>query len=409
VSLLAAKKKDEKASDIELSPDLLELLAKFQEIELQDFEMEVADLEIWLESGAIPRQIMPKLKVAPSLKAKPTELMTAQFAPPIETYAGKIVEVKLGATRGEGGTRGRSIIIGGETAPAFYTFERPILHPPVVALDVFDMEVPLSKAVKMHVKDVVGDPAAWAKLSVEKFGADMVTVHLISIDPLLKNATPKEAVKTIEEVAQAVDVPLMIGGCGDAAKDADVFAEITETFGGERFLMSSITRDMDVERCAKFVKKNGHVALSFTPMDLNLARELNRRLYDFLGKEDIVMDLTTAALGYGLDYAFTNMERARLAGLMGDVELAHPMSSGTTNAWAAREAWLKMAPEWEPRELRGPLWELITALTLLLTGVDLFMMMHPAAVKTLKDVTARLVSGKKADACKFVDWVSLKP
>jgi acetyl-CoA decarbonylase/synthase complex subunit delta len=409
VNPLAAKKKDEDASGIKLSRDLLELLAKFQEIELEDFEMEVADLELWLESGAIPGQVMPKLKVAPPLKAKPTELMTAQFAPPIETYAGKIVEVKLGATRGEGGTRGRSIIIGGETAPAFYTFERPILHPPAVTIDVFDMEVPLSKAVKMHVKDVVGDPAAWAKLAVEKFGADMVTVHLISIDPLLKNATPKEAVKTVEEVAQAVDVPLMIGGCGDAVKDADVFAKITETFAGERFLMSSITRDMDVERCAKFVKKNGQVALSFTPMDLNLARELNRRLYDFLGKEDIVMDLTTAALGYGLDYAFTNMERARLAGLMGDVELAHPMSSGTTNAWAAREAWLKMPPEWEPRELRGPLWELTTALTLLLTGVDLFMMMHPAAVKTLKDVTARLISGEKADACKFMDWVSMKP
>jgi len=109
-----------------------------------------------------------------------------------------------------------------------------------------------------------------------------------------------------------------------------------------------------------------------------------------------------------LDYAFTNMERARLAGLMGDAELAHPMSSGTTNAWAAREAWLKMAPEWEPRELRGPLWEVTTALTLLLAGVDLFMMMHPAAVKTLKGVTAQLVSGKKADATKFAEWVSLK-
>jgi acetyl-CoA decarbonylase/synthase complex subunit delta len=340
---------------------------------------------------------------------KPSKLITAQFAPPTETYAGKIVEVKLGATRGEGGTRGKSIVIGGEEAPAFYTFERPMPHPPVVAIDVFDMEVPLSKAVKMHVRDVVGDPAAWAKLAVEKFGADMVTVHLISIDPLLKDASPKAAVKTVEEVAQAVDVPLVIGGCGDPVKDADVFAEITETFAGERFLISSITREMDVERCAKFVKKNGHVALSFTPMDLNLARELNRRLYDFLGKEDIVMDLTTAALGYGLDYAFTNMERARLAGLMGDAELAHPMSSGTTNAWAAREAWLKMAPEWEPRELRGPLWEVITALTLLLAGVDLFMMMHPAAVKTLKDVAAKLVSGKKADARKFLDWVTLKP
>jgi acetyl-CoA decarbonylase/synthase complex subunit delta len=409
VSLLAGKKKKDEDLGINFSPDLLELLAKFQEIELEDFELEAADLELWLESGALPRQIMPPLKVPPALKAKPTELMTAQFVPPVETYLGKIVEVKLGATKGEGGTRGRSLIIGGETSPAFYTFERPTLHPPVVTLDIFDMEVPLSKAVKMHVKDVIGDPAAWAKLAVEKFGADMVTVHLISIDPLLKDATPKDAVKTVEEVTQAVDVPLVIGGCGDPVKDADVFAEIAETFAGERFLMSSITQDMDVERCAKFVKKNGHVALAFTPMDLNLARELNRRLYDFLGKEDIVMDLTTAALGYGLDYAFTNMERARLAGLMGDVELAHPMSSGTTNAWAAREAWLKMAPEWEPRELRGPLWEVTTALTLLLTGVDLFMMMHPAAVKTLKEVAGHLVSGKKADACKFVDWVSLKP
>ena len=406
---MAGKKKKDENGGINFSPDLLDLLAKFQEIELEDFELEAANLELWLQSGALPSQVMPRLKGIPALKGKPAELMKEQFVPPVETYPGKIVEVKLGATKGEGGTRGRSIIIGGETAPAFYTFERPVVHPPVVTLDVFDMEVPLSKAVKMHVKDVIGDPAAWAKLAVEKFGADMVTVHLISIDPLLKDAKPKEAAKTVEEVLQAVDVPLVIGGCGDPVKDAEVFAEIAETFAGERFLISSITQDMDVERCAKFVKKNGHVALSFTPMDLNLARELNRRLYDFLDKEDIVIDLTTAALGYGLDYAFTNMERARLAGLMGDVELAHPMSSGTTNAWAAREAWMKMAPQWEPRELRGPLWEVTTALTLLLAGVDLFMMMHPAAVKTLKEVTGQLVSGKKADASQFADWVSLKP
>ncbi len=408
---MTAPKKDEKALGLNLSPDLLELLAKFQEIELQDFELEVKNLELWLESGAVmPRMAMPQAKAAPTLKpGKPTELLQVPFVPPVETYSGTITEVKLGATRGEGGTRGRSIIVGGETSPAFYSFERPMVHPPVITLDVFDMEVPLSKAVKMHVKEVVGDPAAWAKLAVEKFDADMVTVHLISIDPLLKDAKPKDACKTVEKVLQAVDVPLVIGGCGDPVKDADVFAEITETFAGERFLMSSITRDMDVERCAKFVKKNGHAALSFTPMDLNLARELNRRLYDFMDREDIVMDLTTAALGYGLDYAFTNMERARMGGLMGDVELAHPMSSGTTNAWAAREAWLKMSAEWEPRELRGPLWEVTTALTLALAGVDLFMMMHPAAVKTLKDVTAKLVGGKKADACKFLDWVTVKP
>ena len=398
--------KKEENSGISLSPDILDLLAKFQEIEIEDFELEVGELELRFEPG-MARRILPKL-LKKGLAAKPTTILNTEFFPPINSYSGKITEVKLGATKNEGGSRGRSIVVGGETSPAFYSFETKMPHPPVLTLDVFDMKVPLSKAVKMHVKEVVDDPAAWAKLAVNKFGADMVTVHLISIDPLLKDATPKDAVKTVEEIAQAVDVPLVIGGCGDPIKDADVFEEIAETFAGERFLISSITQDMDVERCAKFVKKNGHAALSFTPMDLNLARELNRRLYDFLDKKDIVMDLTTAALGYGLDYAFTNMERARLAGLMGDTELAHPMSSGTTNAWAAREAWLKMSEEWEPRELRGPLWELTTALTLLLAGVDLFMMMHPAAVKTLKDIIKNLTLGKKADAEKYLNWISIK-
>jgi len=398
--------KKEDNSGISLNPDILDLLAKFQEIEIEDFELEVGEMELRFEPG-MARKLLPKLLAKSSL-SKPVNILKTDFLPPIQSYSGKIAEVKLGATKSEGGSRGRSLVIGGETSPAFYNFETKMPHPPVLTLDVFDMKVPLSKAVKMHVREVVDDPAAWAKLAVEKFGADMITVHLISIDPLLKDATPKDAVKTVEAILQAVDVPLVIGGCGDPIKDADVFEEIAETFSGERFLISSITQDMDVERCAKFVKKNGHAALSFTPMDLNLARELNRRMYDFLDKKDIVMDLTTAALGYGLDYAFTNMERARLAGLLGDTELAHPMSSGTTNAWAAREAWLKMSQEWEPRELRGPLWELTTALTLLLAGVDLFMMMHPAAVKTLKDIVKNLTAGKKADPEKYLNWLSIK-
>jgi acetyl-CoA decarbonylase/synthase complex subunit delta len=401
-------KKEEQALGLKLNSRLLELLAKLQEIEIEDFNMEVGDLELWIQPGAIAAPVVAPARVAPPLKVKPSQIIEAEFTPPIETYSGKVVEVKIGATKSEGGTRGKSIVIGGETAPAFYTFEKPMPHRPVIAIDVFDMKVPLPKAVKMHVKEVLEDPAAWAKLAVEKFEADLLTIHLISIDPLVKDASPKEAVKTIEDVAQAVDVPLIIGGCGDPHKDASVFKAVAETFAGERFLISSITRDMDVEKCAKFVKKFGHVALSFTPMDLNLARELNRILYDFLPKEDIVMDLTTAALGYGLDYAFTNMERARLAALMGDPELAHPMSSGTTNAWAAREAWLEMAPEWEPRELRGPLWEVITASTLLLAGVDLFMMMHPAAVKTIKSIIEQLLGGSAGNAERLVEWVSMK-
>jgi len=395
---------EEKKAAIRFSPELFELLSKFEEIELEDVDIEVGDLEIWLQPAAVAA---PPKVVAPS-KVKPTTILEVDFVPPVEEYPGRIVEVKLGATKGEGGTRGRSIVIGGERSPAFYLFENPPPHLPVISFDVFDMKVPLAKAVKMHVKDVMEDPVAWAKLAVDKFGADMITLHLVSIDPLLKDTPPKEAAKTVENVLQAVDVPLIVGGCGDPIKDMDVFKKAAEVAEGERVLISSVTRDMDIERSAGFVKKHGHVALAFTPMDLNLARELNRRLYEHLPKEQIVMDTTTAALGYGLDYAFTLMERARLAALMGDPELQHPMSSGTTNAWAAREAWMEMAPEWGPRELRGPIWETVTALTLLLAGVDLFMMMHPAAVRTVKGVIKELMSGNRGQPEKIADWVTVK-
>jgi acetyl-CoA decarbonylase/synthase complex subunit delta len=102
------------------------------------------------------------------------------------------------------------------------------------------------------------------------------------------------------------------------------------------------------------------------------------------------------------------MERVRLAALMGDYELQHPMASGVTNAWFAREAWKKMAPQWEPRELRGIMWETITALTSLLAGVDYFMMMHPVAVKTVKDVIERLMGKDAAEPEKIADWVNMR-
>jgi acetyl-CoA decarbonylase/synthase complex subunit delta len=165
---------------------------------------------------------------------------------------------------------------------------------------------------------------------------------------------------------------------------------------------------MDIERSCAAAKTYGHVVLSFTPMDLNQARQLNRRLYEYIPRNQIVMDTTTAALGYGLDYAFTIMERARLAALMGDPELQHPMSSGTTNAWAAREAWKKLDSKWGPREFRGPIWETVTAITLLLAGVDLFMMMHPAAVKTLKGVINNLTSNKIVTPEKLSNWITAK-
>jgi acetyl-CoA decarbonylase/synthase complex subunit delta len=405
----AEKEARERDVALRFSPKLFELLGKFEEVELEEVDIELGDLEIWMQPGMIaaPRKAARAVLVPP--KAKPTEIIEVDFVPPVETYPGRIVEVKLGATKSEGGTRRNSLVIGGERSPAYYLFENPTPHPPVITLDVFDTRIPLAKAVKMHFQEVLEDPVAWAKLVVDKYKADMITLHLISTDPLIKDTPPKEAAKTVENVLQAVDVPIVVGGCGDPQKDLKVFEEVALVAEGERVLMSTVTLDMDIEKTANIIRKHGHVALAFTSMDLNQARELNRKLFEFLPKEQIVMDTTTAALGYGLDYAFTIMERARLAGLKGDPELQQPLSSGTTNAWGAREAWMKMAPEWGPRELRGPMWETVTALTLLLAGVDLFMMMHPAAVRTLKDVISKLTTGLGKGKPELIsDWVTVK-
>jgi acetyl-CoA decarbonylase/synthase complex subunit delta len=389
------------------SPKILELLSDFEELELEDVEIEVGDLEISFQPGsAIPIVSKPTL-VPPQLK-KPDRLVDVDFKSTKMTYPGKIIEVQLGATKTQGGTREKVLTVGGEIAPAYYVFDTPMPHTPVISFDVFDMKIPLAKAVKDHVKDVMEDPAEWAKRSVEKFGAEMVTLHLVSVDPLIKDTSPAEAVKTVEKVLQAVDVPIAVGGSGDPVKDLKVFKKIAEITKGERVLFNSITLDQNIQKMTEFIKKYGHAVIAFTSMDMAQARELNRKLYEFLPKEDIVIDTTTAALGYGLDYAFTIMERTRLAALMGDKELQHPLASGTTNAWAAREAWMKMAPEWGPRELRGPMWETVTALTLLLAGVDYFMMMHPAAVKTVKDVIAELTSRRAAKVKEVEDWVSVK-
>ena len=397
---------EKKKETFPISFHLLEALAKFQEIELEDVELTFDELELRLSPGMVMRA-PPSIPKPVAVKVKPLSLIDAEVGIPIQDYPGSVVEVRLGATKAEGGTRGRSIVIGGETAPAFYNFQVTSPHKPVIAMDVFDWpKVPLPKAVKMHFREVLEQPAEWARLCVEKFDAEMINVHFLTIDPLIEDAPPSAAVKIVEEVLQAVDVPLAIGGCGDPQKDLDVFTAIAEATAGERLLFGSVTLDMKIEETARIIKEHGHTVIAFTSMDVNKARELNRKLYDFLPKEDIIMDTTTAALGYGLDYAFTVMERCRLAALKGDPELNHPISSGSTNAWAAREAWMKMGPEWSPRELRGPIWETVTAQTLLLAGVDYFMMMHPASVKAVRTMIDSLMSGKKPSETS--DWVSLK-
>ena len=396
--------KPKNPADTPLGQRLLSLLSGVEQVEFENFKMEIGDLELFIPIGigGVPGTTITEPLV------RPTQLIREEFSFPPESYQGAIREVTLGATKKEGGSRGSTVTIGGSTAPAFSHPAVPAKNQTAIAMDVFDMDISLPKALKAAVLDVAHDPAEWARMNVERFGADLVTLHLMSTDPLIKDRSPWDAANTVEEVLQAVDVPLIIGGCGDPKKDAAVFTEVAERAGGERLLLNSVTLDMaeakTLERVARAARDNGHALLAFTGLELNSAKELNRRLYEYLPPEEIIMDLTTVALGYGLEYSFTIHERARYAALMGDAELQHPTISASTNAWAAREAWLNMDPVYGPREIRGPVWETINALTLLLAGVDIFMMMHPAAVRTMQDVRTWLMR-KEIAVPPISDWV----
>ncbi len=402
-----------------LGPGLADLLSGRQ-IELEHVELELGELELWLPlGGMVPAGVRTPLKGdtlpdgKPPVKVlpRPEDLIVEQFRIEPDVFPAQIRKVTLGATKADGGTRARTITVGGSTSIPFTHPDSPPVHPPVISLDVFDTRVPMPKALKSHLTEVIDDPAAWARMNVEQFGADMVTVHLLSTDPLIQNRSPRQASQTVEEVLQAVDVPLIIGGCGDPKKDAETFTEIAAMAEGERLLLNSVTSDMadakTLEPVCKAADKYGHCLLAFTGLDLNSAKELNRRIYQYFPPERLLIDLTTVALGYGLEYSFSIHERARFAALMGDTELAHPTISACTNAWSAREAWMDLGPAFGKNDLRGPLWETIGGLTLLLAGVDVFLMMHPLAVTTLREVAGRLM--RKTDEKQgYADWVSIQ-
>jgi acetyl-CoA decarbonylase/synthase complex subunit delta len=345
-------------------------------------------------------------------KPKVEKLIQAKFDVGAEKWMNQIQEVTIGAKSSDGGTRDSTMTIGGEYSLPFYNFEAQMPHPIIASVDCFDMPIPLAKAVRAHYEDVMESPGEWAKKNVKEFGADMVTIHLISTDPLIKDTPAKEAAKVVEEVLQAVKVPIVIGGSGNPEKDPEVLEKAAEVAEGERCLIASANLNMDYERIANAANKYGHVILSWTQLNINDQKTLNRHLFKLGTKrEDIVMDPTTAALGYGLDYAYTNIERMRVGGLKGDKDISFPISCGVTNAWGAREAWMKDSPikedsSWGPREYRGPLYEIVTGLTLAMAGGDMFMMMHPGAAATVKKITQTLFGSVEAESPEIDGWVT---
>jgi acetyl-CoA decarbonylase/synthase complex subunit delta len=235
----------------------------------------------------------------------------------------------------------------------------------------------------------------------------MITLHLIGTDPKVKDKSLKDASKDLEEVLQAVKVPLVIGGSGNPQKDPLVLEMAAEVADGERCLLASANLDLDYQKIARAAVKHNHAVLSWAISDINMQKVLNKALIkEGLTPNDIVMDPTTCALGYGIEFSIDVMTRTRLAALKGEEILQMPMSSGTTNAWGSREAWMKK-DEWGPTKYRGPIWEVVTGLTMMLCGVDIFMMLHPLSVKTLKEIGSTLTKEYKSKESQDIsEWIS---
>lgn len=338
-----------------------------------------------------------------------TNQKSFSFTPPKEEYPGRISEVVLGATPSDGGTRYRSLKFGGEIAPPFHFFEGGPVNKPVVAHDVFDMSVSLPGHVREQFGDAMADPVEWARMRARKYNADAITLHMVSTDPKVKDTPVADAVRIIEDVLQAVKVPIIIGGSGNPKKDPELLEKAAGACAGERVLLSSVCPDMDYKRVAKAAATYGHAVISLISMNPDEMRRFNKNLMkQGLAPEDIVMDLFTGGVGCGIEYSVSAMERSRLAGLSGDRYLALPIASATSNAWSAREAWMRN-DAWGPRELRGPLWESTTAITALLSGADLFMMLHPRAIEETEKFIKNLFEYKeKKTGCQtYPGWINI--
>ncbi|OGN99746.1 MAG: hypothetical protein A2Y59_04300, partial [Chloroflexi bacterium RBG_13_52_14] len=287
---------------------------------------------------------------------------------PIEKWTGKIREVKLG-----GGKR-KEVIVGGENTLPFLSFEGSIPHPPKVAIEIQDKEPTGWSPILLSAwGDAVKDPATWAKKAAQ-FGADLIVLRLASAHPEAGNTGADEAKKNVDKVLAAVDLPLIVIGPGVAEKDNAVLVAASEAARGQRIGLGN-SEEKNYRTIAAVCISDGHVAIAKSPLDINLAKQLNILLTDIgVPADSIIMDLDTGALGYGLEYALSIRERVRLAALGGDAMVCMPvLSHSGVEAWRQKEAKASQGipAAWGSVEERGIIWEELTALTVLNAGSNI--------------------------------------
>ncbi|OGS23979.1 MAG: acetyl-CoA decarbonylase/synthase complex subunit delta [Elusimicrobia bacterium RIFOXYB2_FULL_48_7] len=310
----------------------------------------------------------------------------------LEKSVSKISELVIGAAASSGGTRSKEIKIGGETALPFLYSEGEMPNKPVIAVEVWDVIPEDWPVIAEEFKDIVSDVMKWSK-KAEEWGADLICLRLESCHPDNKNNSSAYAAETVKKILKTTKLPLIVIGCGHPEKDQEILPQVAEAAKGEKILIGMATKD-NYKTITAAALAAGHSVIAESPLDINLAKQLNILVSDMgLPFERIVMHHTTGGLGYGFEYCYSIMERCRLAGLAGDKIMGTPIINMIAEeTWKTKEAKTPAdeQPAWGDLHKRAIGWEIACASGYLQAGANILVMEHPEAIKTVKDTINKL-------------------
>ena len=314
---------------------------------------------------------------------------------PKDTWSGTVRTVTLGATAADGGTRAKTVTVGGEKTLPFMHFEDETPNMPVVAIEIKDRRPDDWSPLLVEAWDsVMDDPAAWAK-AAEEAGADLIQLTLSLTGSDDNPNTPQAAVAAVKAVLGATGLPLLVFGPGQADIDNDLLVAVAEATKGERLVLG-ICEDKNYRTIVATAMANDHLISARTAMDVNLAKQLNILISDMgLPPDRILMDPTTGALGYGIEYGYSVMERLRMAALQGDSMTQFPMIvTPAAETWKTKESKVgEGVPDaWGDWQERAINWETVTAIALLEAGADVIVLRHPESVRRVKDAVVDLMT-----------------
>jgi acetyl-CoA decarbonylase/synthase complex subunit delta len=326
------------------------------------------------------------------------EPMTIEI--PKEKWTGTVREITLGATAAEGGTRAKTLTVGGESSLPFLYHEGSFPNRPALAVEVLDKKPDEWSPLLLEAwGDAIEDSGKWAK-AAEDAGADMIYLSLSLTTSDGEENTPENAVAVVKKVLEATGLPLAIVGPGQAEVDNELIVPVAEATKGERLLIG-VCEDNNYRTCVAAALANDHLVQSKTPMDVNLSKQLIILIHDMgLPLERIVMDPTTGALGYGIEYGYSVMERLRLAALQGDSMTQQPMIvTPGFEAWKVKESKVgEGVPEsWGDWEVRAMEWEAITATALVHSGANIIVIRHPKSLERLQSMIEKLSVSQMAE------------